>query len=347
MKVLILTKSDDNQSIADVTRALNERGAEVLRLDTDHFPGEVRMSERAGAEGVELELTTPAGSARLSEVDALWHRRLAFGARLPEGIDHQQRVAAIEESKRSLMGALGAAPCFKVDPMWRIRHAGQKSLQLAVAREVGLDLPRTLVSNDADALREFWDACDGKVVAKMQSSFAIYDDDGNENVVFTNTLSQADIDDPQGLELCPMTFQEKLEKRLELRVTVVGDRVFSAAVDSARMEGAEVDWRRKGAQLIGAWKEHQLPADVERGCLDLMDRLQLNYGAIDIVATPQGRHVFLEVNPSGEFFWLEREPGLPIAAALADVLTGRAPRREELHETMSGAGIAAVMPQRA
>ena len=59
-----------------------------------------------------------------------------------------------------------------------------------------------------------------------------------------------------------------------------------------------------------------------------MRRLGLLYGAIDLVETPDGRHVFLELNPSGEFFWLEQQPGLPISAALADILLGLAPRRE-------------------
>jgi glutathione synthase/RimK-type ligase-like ATP-grasp enzyme len=63
-----------------------------------------------------------------------------------------------------------------------------------------------------------------------------------------------------------------------------------------------------------------------------MDYFELNYGAIDIIVTPDNRHIFLEVNPAGEFFWLERCPGLPISKALADVLLGRAPRRERSEE---------------
>jgi glutathione synthase/RimK-type ligase-like ATP-grasp enzyme len=58
-----------------------------------------------------------------------------------------------------------------------------------------------------------------------------------------------------------------------------------------------------------------------------MDYFVLNYGAIDIIVTPDGRHVFLEINPVGEFFWLERRPGLPVSDAIADVLLGLARRR--------------------
>lgn len=343
MKVIILTKSDDNASVRFVSAALAERGAEAFRVDTDHFPGAVRLVERASASGSDFSITTPEGTVHSQDVVALWHRRIAFGGRLSKEIEAQTRFAAVEESRRSLMGAIAAAPFFKLDPLWRVRQTGQKSLQLAVAREVGLDLPRTLVSNDADALRAFWDECHGQVITKMQASFAVYDAEGNENVVFTNTLSQADVDDPQGLELCPMTFQEKLAKRLELRTTIVGDRVFTAAIDSASTAGAETDWRRRGHELIGAWKEYALPAEVEGRCVELMDRLQLNYGAIDIIVTPDDRHVFLEVNPSGEFFWLEHEPGFPVSSALADVLVGRAPRRDDTHETDAGAGVRAAL----
>jgi D-alanine-D-alanine ligase-like ATP-grasp enzyme len=79
--------------------------------------------------------------------------------------------------------------------------------------------------------------------------------------------------------------------------------------------------------LIDAWQPYTLPEPVSERVLRLMDALGLNYGALDFIVTPQGRHVFLEVNPAGEFMWLMRHPGLPIAEALANVLAGRAARR--------------------
>ena len=161
----------------------------------------------------------------------------------------------------------------------------------------------------------------------MMASFAIHEE-GREKVVFTNPLSASDLEGLDGLRLCPMTFQEKVEKASELRVTVVGSRVFAAAIDSNALERSRTDWRREGLALIDRWKTCDLPAAVERGLLALMDALGLNYGAADFIVTPEGRHVFLELNPAGEFFWLERENGLPISEALADVLLGLAPRRE-------------------
>jgi glutathione synthase/RimK-type ligase-like ATP-grasp enzyme len=102
---------------------------------------------------------------------------------------------------------------------------------------------------------------------------------------------------------------------------------MTAAIDSQALPRAREDWRREGATLVSAWKPYTLPESVHVRVLKLMDALGLNYGAFDFIVTPEGRHVFLEVNPSGEFMWLMQHPGLPVDQALADVLTGRAARR--------------------
>jgi glutathione synthase/RimK-type ligase-like ATP-grasp enzyme len=72
--------------------------------------------------------------------------------------------------------------------------------------------------------------------------------------------------------------------------------------------------------LLEDWKPYNLPQSVEEKLLKLMEHFGLNYGALDLILTPDGRHVFLEVNPVGEFFWLERCPGLPISKAIANIL---------------------------
>ena len=135
-------------------------------------------------------------------------------------------------------------------------------------------------------------------------------------------MKPEDLADLSGLSLCPATFQELLPKSLEIRVTVVGNRVMSAAVDSQVSTRATHDWRRDGVHMLQDWRPYQLPLEIEEKILRLMDYFSLNYGAIDIILTPDGKHVFLELNPCGEFFWLERSPGLPISDAIADILLG-------------------------
>ncbi|MFL6334565.1 MAG: MvdD family ATP-grasp ribosomal peptide maturase [Pyrinomonadaceae bacterium] len=327
MTVLIITRSDDNESVSMVARAIERKGGKAIRFDTDRYPTEVRLSAFYGAGDEErLTLTNDEGEFDLREVTAVWHRRLNFGARLPTTLDRQLRHASLTETRAAAQGLLASLKAFRMDDVRHIRHAENKQLQLQVARELGLDIPRTLTTNDPATVRAFAESCKSGIVTKMLSSFAVYED-GQELVVFTNPVKSEDLADLSGLRLCPMTFQEMIPKALELRVTVVGDRIMSASIASQSSERAAHDWRRDGLRMIQDWRPYELPREVEEKILCLMDYFVLNYGAIDIIVTPDGRHVFLEVNPVGEFFWLEHYPGLPISDAIADVLLGRCRRR--------------------
>src|SRR5215207_5892128 len=328
MSILIVTHSNDNDSVARVSEVIARKGGHTIRFDTDRYPTDVRLTAYYGRSGDErLTLTNEEGEFDLREVTAVWHRRLNLGARLPAGLDKQLRHASLGEASAAAHGMLGSLKTFRMDHLRHIRHAENKQLQLQVARELGLQTPRTLTTNDPTAARAFAKSCDGGMVTKMLSSFAIYEE-GKELVVFTNPVKPEDLADISGLSLCPMTFQEMIPKALELRVTVVGDRVMSASIDSQASARAAHDWRRDGLRLVGEWKTYQLPREVEEKVLRLMDYFALNYGAIDVIVTPDGRHVFLEVNPVGEFFWLERSPGLPVSDAIADVLLGHSRRRQ-------------------
>lgn len=334
MTVLIVTRSLDNEAPQVVAQAVEARGERAYRFDTDLFPTELRVALDEGGGG---RISGPQGVLELSEISAVWYRRNATGAKIPRELDPQLRQPSVEESRRVVHGMLAALGAFQLDTIERVRHAEHKPLQLELARALGLEVPRTVTTNDPEAARAFAARCPGGVVTKMMSSFAVYDSRGQEQVVFTTPLRPEDLEDLEGLDLCPMTFQERIPKALELRVTVVGEQVMAAAIDSQALPAAREDWRRQGLALSGSWQPYSLPEPVRVRILALMDALGLNYGAFDFIVTPEGRHVFLEVNPSGEFLWLMLHPGLPIADALADVLVGRAPRRFEPQPFMGAA----------
>jgi len=333
MTVLIITHSADNESVTRVAAAVEARGVRAYRFDSDLYPTEIRVSildEVGHVLRPRGHIVGPAGELSLGAITAVYYRRFSVGSRIPTDLDPQLRAPSVEESRRvihGLMGALASTGAFALDRLDVLRRSEVKSLQLALARRVGLAVPRTLVTNDPDAVRAFAKSVPAGIVTKMMASFAVYDQAGRESVVFTNPVSEEDLADLDGLDLCPMTFQERLEKACELRVTIVGDRVMAASIDSQALPRAKTDWRREGVALLDAWKHYELPADVHRKSLALMDALGLNYGAFDFIVTPEGRHVFLEVNPAGEFMWLMHTPGLPVDEALADVLCDRAPRR--------------------
>lgn len=146
-------------------------------------------------------------------------------------------------------------------------------------------------------------------------------------MVFTSEIKNDHLQDIGGLRYCPMTFQQKLEKKLELRVTIVGREIFAFSIDSQKNEQARIDWRKEGITLLHDWKPYVLPEMVQAKLLAFMDDYRLNYGAIDMILTPDNELYFLEVNAAGEYFWLDRLCNNAISQQIAALLLGLAPRR--------------------
>lgn len=321
-KIVMLTHSDDiTGMLQELRKNLEDRGAQVMRFDTDRFPIDAQAVFAQDQDGEAIRFCTNGQELRIEDGDAIWYRRARWAGKLPQDMDRQLRHGCVSESKALLLGMLAAAPCFVMDSPDLVRLRGHKPQQQRIAREVGLATPRTLMTNDPEQARAFIASCPGGAIAKMLAAFPIMDEAGVEQVVFTTALTNQHIAELDGLRYSPMVFQEQLQKRLELRITVVGSQMFAAAIDSQRTAGAETDWRERGVTLLRSWMPYTLPTEVERSLHQYMDRIGLQYSAIDIIVEPDGRHVFLEANPAGECFWLEyNSPNFPLSMAIADVL---------------------------
>ena len=156
MTILIVTRSSDSEAPGAVAHALEARGEQVYRFDTDLFPTQLRLvlDERAGG-----RLSGPEGVLELKDVSAVWYRRSAMGARIPRGLDPQLRLPSVEESRRVVFGMLAALGVFQLDAIEQVRRAEHKPLQLELARSLGMEVPRTLMTNDPEAVRAFAASC--------------------------------------------------------------------------------------------------------------------------------------------------------------------------------------------
>ena len=324
--VLLVTHSDDHFTVERVAEALARRGARPVRFDTDLFPGEVRLSASLGRGGALNVLASGEFEVEASEVRAIWARRVWL-PRLSVELDERFRASCVRESGAALEGffdGLGGARW--VNDQRSERAAENKLLQLRAARESGLDIPPTLLTNDAARARAFFDAEGGHVVAKLLRPLSVSMGDA-PFFVYTSDVRDEDLEALDSLRHCPVVLQRKIEKRRELRVAYVASHFFTGALDARGSARGRTDWRLAEPGEC-YWSRATLKPSLSARLETFMRRLGLVYGAIDLIETPDGRHVFLELNPSGEFFWLEDGAGLPISAALADVLLGLAPRRE-------------------
>lgn len=312
--VVLLTHSGDYFTIDRVQAAVARRGGSPFRLDTDRFPTDLQLTTRFGPDGASLRVRANGDEISLDGVRSVWMRRV-WSAPRPEGIPDLQAVHCVRESRAALDGFLSAlyhASWF--DPLLRVREAENKHLQLRLAHDAGLCVPRTIVGNDPEEVHRLWDACHGQLITKMLTPIT-QSMGAPTAAIYTNTLAAEDLEDLDGLALSPMIFQEKIDKVCELRVVYVAGRYFIGALDAAND-----DWR---AGKTAAWKHDELPPDVAAALDALMRALGLRFGAADILRARDGTHYFLEVNPVGEWGMLERDLELPIADAIAEELCKR------------------------
>src|SRR5215813_8320383 len=116
MSVLIITHSNDNESVAQVIEAIARKGGHTIRFDTDRYPTDVRLTAYYGRSGDErLTLTNEEGEFDLREVTAIWHRRVNLGARLPSELDRQLRQASLGEASAAAHGMVGSLKAFRMD----------------------------------------------------------------------------------------------------------------------------------------------------------------------------------------------------------------------------------------
>jgi hypothetical protein len=312
--VLILTNEKDHAADA-VDRELAELAIPTIRWD----PGNVPCLAAAGAwfDGQDWEAPqyrTGSGPVDLSRVGVVWVRRPS----VPAVGGAPELAAFIGDETASLMAGLWSVLQAEwVNDLTAGRRASSKPLQLAVAASVGWATPRTYIGNDPVEVRRLWSRCDRQIIMKPFTVAAVAVR-GDLRVPYTSLVDAGELRDDDAIWGCPAIWQEALPKAFEVRITVVGDSVLAGAIDSQASSRTRDDWRRYDFENV-AHSAHELPEEVRAQSLALVAALGLRFGAIDAVATPDGRYVFLEVNPFGQWLWMEQLCGLPIAEAHASL----------------------------
>jgi ATP-grasp ribosomal peptide maturase len=313
--ILVLTSAND-RTADRVIAELDRRGEAVHRFDVADFP--CRVTVNAELHG-ECEwrgwVKTEDGQILLDQVRSIYYRRPTSFI-FPDDVVASDLAFAAAEARRGFGGLFFSLTTRWVNHPGRVADAEFKPAQLHVAASCGLTTPRTLLTNDPDQARIFCQTVKNGVVYKPLSAANIVSGD-KVHLVFTSKVSVTDFDDV-GLSLTMNLFQEWVPKRYDARVTVVGQRLFGVAIQAASSD-AYVDWRTDYASL--SYKPIDLPVRVSNGILAYMKCFDLLYGAFDFAVTDDHWY-FLECNANGQFGWLETETGLPITAAMADLLAG-------------------------
>jgi glutathione synthase/RimK-type ligase-like ATP-grasp enzyme len=178
-----------------------------------------------------------------------------------QDLDERYRSMCAGESTAALEGFLDALHNVRwVNDLDRQRDAENKQRQLRLAARAGLNVPRTLVTNDPDAARQFFAETEGQTVAKLLRPLDV-SMDAVKPFVYTSRVREEDLADAETLRHSPMVFQELIPKAYELRVACVAGKAFAGALDATGTSRGHTDWRRATPEEC-RWQKAQLPAEV-------------------------------------------------------------------------------------
>jgi glutathione synthase/RimK-type ligase-like ATP-grasp enzyme len=259
-----------------------------------------------------------------AEVTAVLYRHLHL-REAPHIQDHKARELAESELRATLEGSLLAIDAYWLNHPYANRLARNKPLQLALATRQGLSVPETRITDDPEEIRALHRRWGGQMVAKLVGGQIVAPTVDEQYVVYTTLVEEDDLRSDAALAACPAIYQRRVEKAFDLRVTVVGERLFACRIDSQENEQGAVDWRGAGAGALPI-RPCGLDSDIAGKCLALMRHLGLDFAGLDLIVTPEGETVFLEVNAAGQWLWVQEATGMPIASAIVDQLLDGARR---------------------
>jgi glutathione synthase/RimK-type ligase-like ATP-grasp enzyme len=313
--ILIITNDHDSHADA-VILELSKRNVPVFRFHPEEFPHACSVSIEIQDGRIQGEIRSGDHRVAFDDICAAWFRRARnlFDKRI--SLSSQKLANYVRGQSTATLVAL----CESLQTLWVshpyiLRRAEVKALQLVEASKAGLKTPDTLISNEVTQVTTFVDALgDSECAIKPLIALGVTDEHGYR-LPLTTTLPPGH--SLESVALAPSIFQPYVDKAFELRCVVIGERIFCAKIDSQANENTRKDWR-------AGEREHEifaLPEHVEASIRRLMASFGLNFASMDMIVTPEGEFVFLELNPNGQWLWLETELGLPLVASMADLLT--------------------------
>jgi glutathione synthase/RimK-type ligase-like ATP-grasp enzyme len=311
---VIIVSSPNDIHARVVARRIADAGARAVILDSGEFPRRWRVSLRLGEGPPRYVLGDGEADYPAEDVRGVWYRRPRAHLPDPAIADAEDRRHVVEESREAFLGWLATLGRKVINPPASEAVAARKVYQLAAARAAGLRVPETLVSNDPESVRQFCAALGRRVVFKPflgpRTCF-----------VATQRLGPAHFAALDKIRHAPGIFQEEISKVADLRATVVDGEIFVAMV---RSRGREVplDTRLDPEPDYTACK---LPDAVAAALRRLVAALGLRFGAADFGVTAGGEHVFFEINPGGQWLFVEIATGMRISHAMARALLAEEP----------------------
>lgn len=307
-KILVITSSID----ATASYVINKAPSDFFRLDVDRFADYKISITKEGwcIENIcnyESDAIYTCGSTDSickKEVRSIYYRK----PMLPDLRSHHPQYHAMIQ--RDIISVInGIVDSFEGSVLSKpsvLRKCENKVYQLLYASAHGFDAPKSYIGNDSAVLHEYEKQ---QSIIKPISTGKTHGEFGWE-LYQTNLLTHTDTD----ISLTPVYLQEYIPKQYEVRMTIVGDCVFPVRIDAMNQVDWRADYEHHKYSLIDC------PASIKKRCMQMLKDFQICFGAFDFIVTPANEWIFLEVNPNGQWLWLEQALNIDISGRILDLL---------------------------
>ena len=321
--ILILTSFAD-KSVDSVAEYLEKMEKKFFRFDTETFPKEAELKLTLKKGGLAGYIKIKTGELiEIEKIKSCWYRGVMLPQKQDDIKDKYFRFIK-EETKAALWSFYTNLNVFWMNhPLFGSRLLeANKLFQMSTASKIGLKVSDTIITNNPEELLFFCRKHNGEIAVKMISGHVFSVAGSNKTFyIYTQKIKEKElIKRTENIKLTPILAQEYINKKIELRVTIVNKKVFACAIYSQNSERTRNDWRRYDFENV-KHEKYNIPKEIEEKLLILMDIWKISFGAIDLILTQDDEYVFLEINPHGQWGWIEDLTDMPISLEIAKTLS--------------------------
>lgn len=314
MCILLITNKEDFTSDI-VVKKLKERKIQFYRFNTEELSKSVFLNFDISSNSFILYDAKLKKNFDLLSFNAVYYRRPKLPTYNKTKLSKTEKKFLQAECYKSLEGIYKILESkYWISNPYNIREAENKMWQLILAKQLGFKIPQSIISNISSKVDLFVHENNSDCVVKPLSTFKIKDK-GEEYSIYTHKINSTL--QSKEIEICPSLLQENIHRIFDLRIIVIGNEAYAFSILSHERKDY-IDWRQNAEDML--FEEIDIPKDLSSKCVQLTRKMGLHFGAIDMLLSDSGTHYFLEINPNGDWAWLEIKTGCNLCNKIIDKL---------------------------
>lgn len=317
--ILLITNKEDITTDFIVNK-LNKIGYPYYRLNTEDLVQSIDVNLNLSENYYYLFDNRKNKEIDLTSIKSVYYRRPKLPRINYTNLSYGENNFVLSEINLLIEGIYKLLiNAFWINPVYKIREAENKIYQLLIAKKLHFTIPNSLITTLEVEAKKFINRFDFDCIVKPIKSGFIEENLEESQLVFTSLITDHQIETLGRVKACPTFFQNNIRKFADIRVTIVGDKVYSTIIHSQEFDSSIIDWRKSDTINI-KHEQHSLPKKLERMCIGITKYLGLTFSAIDLILDEKDNYYFLEINPNGQWGWIEKRVGYEISQEIVNLL---------------------------